>query len=107
MTEHLYTAQAKPPPKSQSALQFDWQDWLPYFDDDDATPAQKQELIETLWGIVCSFVDLGWDLNPNAEICGHQIDLTRLLQGDVVDSKEHPTVDFAVVAQKARKEDAA
>ena len=52
------------PPKTPS-LRFDWQDWLPYFDDPDVPLAQKREMIETLWSLVLSFVDLGFDLNLN------------------------------------------
>ena len=107
MTQNTSLPEAKPPPEAKLALRFDWQDWLEYFDDDEATLEQKQALIETLWGIVCSFVDLGWDLNPTAQICGQEIDLKALLERDVLSSEDHPTPNFAVVAKPARKEDAA
>lgn len=41
-------------------IQLDPEEWLPYLDDPDATEEEKLALIETLWGIVLSFVDLGW-----------------------------------------------
>lgn len=71
-------------PESQSkptvpALRFDWTDWLPYLEDQDIPDEQKRELIETLWSIVVAFVDLGWKLNPESEICGEALDLKAIL----------------------------
>lgn len=71
------------------ALRFDWTDWLPYFEDQDIPEEQKRELIETLWGIVVAFVDLGWQLNPRPEICGEALDLKAILtSADVGNGKE-------------------
>ena len=67
-------------------LRFDWQDWLPYLENSDLPDDKKREFIETLWGIVVSFVDLGFDLNPTQQICGEVIDLKALLEKAVIDS---------------------
>ena len=79
-------------------LRFDWQDWLPYLEDSDLPDDKKREFIETLWGIVVSFVDLGFDLNPTQEICGEVFDLKAVLDAAVLSSAE---------TQQAEKGDAA
>ena len=76
--------ETRPKPK----LQFDWRDWLPYLDASDASDAQKKELIETLWAIVMTFVDLGWEVRPDAESCGQDIDLTAALRAAMVHSED-------------------
>jgi len=42
----------------------------PMLDNSDMPLEQQKELIETLWSIVVTFVDLGFDLNPIQQICG-------------------------------------
>ena len=49
-------------PAGRPTIHLDCEEWLPYLDDPDATDEEKRELIETLWGIVLSFVDLGWTI---------------------------------------------
>ncbi|MGE0279577.1 MAG: hypothetical protein AB7P20_03040 [Rhizobiaceae bacterium] len=71
---------SQPAKKSPApALRFEWTDWLPYLEDQDIPDVQKRALIETLWSIVVAFVDLGWRLNPPAEISGETIDLKAIL----------------------------
>lgn len=70
------------------ALRFDWTDWLPYLEDQDVTDEQKRALIETLWSIVVGFVDLGWQINPHAEIYGSEIDLKSILDSMNTDNGE-------------------
>lgn len=92
-------------------LTFDWQDWLPYFEDEDIPEAKKQELIETLWQIVVSFVDLGFDLNPHQQAqsgdqkqsCGQNLDLKMLLEAAVLKSNAAKQAAQAANKQK-RKE---
>ena len=74
-------------------LRFDWQDWLPYFEDEAIPDDQKQELIETLWAIVTAFVDMGWSLNPTQQICGQDIDLKAVLEQAVLASDFQETRD--------------
>lgn len=81
------------PPKAQ-ALRFDWQDWLPHFDDEDIPDNDKRAMIEALWSIVVAFVDLGWDITPDAkETCGQDLDLTALLNAAVLQSERQPTAE--------------
>jgi len=61
------------------SLRFDWNDWLPYLEDEDIPEEQKRALIESLWSIVVAFVDLGWQLNPKPKFCGNEIDLKAIL----------------------------
>ena len=89
----------KPPPNTASpqdkpattpppALRFDWRDWLPYLEDADIAEDQKRELIETLWAIVTTFVDMGFQLNPPRQSCGQEIDLTAALHTAMLRSED-------------------
>jgi len=69
---------------------FDWQDWLPYLDDD-IPEDQKRQLIEVLWTIILSFVDLGFDVKSPADICGETIDLKAALETAVLNSRDAQT----------------
>lgn len=86
-----------PSPPSPN-IRFDWQDWLPFFEDTAIPDDQKQELIETLWALVLSFVDLGFDVSAHPENCGENIDLKAVLEAAVLDSKASPANDFNVEA---------
>lgn len=35
-----------------------------YLDNSDLTDEQKTELLETLWGIICEFVQMGFNVHP-------------------------------------------
>lgn len=61
------------------ALRFDWTDWLPYLEDQDIPEDRKRELIESLWSIVVSFVDLGWQVTSQPEFSGEVLDLKAIL----------------------------
>lgn len=56
---------ARPP-----SLAIDWDLYAAMLEESDATDAQKRELIETLWAIVVTFVDLGFNLQPAPQSCG-------------------------------------
>ncbi|MEO1721949.1 MAG: hypothetical protein AAFR84_06065 [Pseudomonadota bacterium] len=76
---------------TRPALHFDWREWLPYLDAADAPEGQKREMIETLWAIILTFVDLGWEVtdapaNAQAKTCGQHLDLTAALRAAVVNS---------------------
>ncbi|XWN31388.1 MAG: hypothetical protein ROR55_28725 [Devosia sp.] len=45
-------------------LKVDVEAYMHFLDGEDLTDAQKRELIETLWTVVCSFVDLGFGGSP-------------------------------------------
>ncbi len=82
-------------------IHLDCEEWLPYLDDPDATEEEKHELIETLWGIVLSFVDLGWAIETEPGGCSNlppetstsSIDLTRALHAAVVQSDDHQQME--------------
>jgi hypothetical protein len=93
-----------PPPlpePSPPVLRFDWRDWLPYFEDETISEAEKRALIETIWSIVIGFVDLGWSIAPaldvsaleisgvreGSENCGQTLDLKAVLEAAVVRSE--------------------
>ena len=48
---------------TKSSIVFDWEEWRPYLEDADIPDEQKQELAETLFGVVFAFVDLGWEID--------------------------------------------
>lgn len=81
---------------TRPTLHLDAEEWLPYLDDPDASDEEKRQLIETLWGIVLSFVDLNWNVeiqtddnsNLPPETSTSSIDLTRALHGAVVHLNE-------------------
>lgn len=52
------------------SLSIDWETYAAMLEESDMPLEQQKELIETLWGIVVTFVDLGFDLNPVQQICG-------------------------------------
>lgn len=87
-------------PSTQPTVHLDVDEWLPYLDDPDATDEEKRQLIETLWGIVLSFVDLGWSIETDTsersnlppETMGPTVDLTRALHAAVVQLDE-PNLD--------------
>ena len=57
--------QSRPP-----ALAIDWGLYDQYLADSDLPEADRRQLIETLWSIIVSFVDLGFRLSPVKESCG-------------------------------------
>lgn len=85
--------------RSPPKLVFNWEDWLPYLSEAEATEEQKRQLIETLWSIVVGFVDLGWEVGdalPRADkSCGKDIDLKAVLTAAVVHSKDPANDRFA------------
>ncbi|CUI01863.1 hypothetical protein [Leisingera aquaemixtae] len=80
-------------PLSSPTLRFNWQDWLPYLEDSDASDEQKRELIEALWSIVIGFVDLGWDIKSTPETRGEVFDLAAILRAAVVNLEDNPETE--------------
>ena len=79
-----------PPPKiepQRPSLTCDWQEWAEYLDHFDASDTTKREMIETIWAIVVTFVDLGWDVDPGKN-CGQTLDLNAALAKAVLNSTE-------------------
>lgn len=77
-----------PPPIP--SLSVDWGFYAAMLEDSDMPLDQQKELVETLWSIVVTFVDLGFDLHPVQQICGEgddplsdeRPDLLSLLQAE-------------------------
>jgi nitroimidazol reductase NimA-like FMN-containing flavoprotein (pyridoxamine 5'-phosphate oxidase superfamily) len=80
-----------PTPPPEPSLNLCWEEWLPYFENIEASEAEKKELIETLWSIILAFVDLGWNAGNR---CGNEqqsADITALLAASVLYSQHTPT----------------
>ena len=88
-TTNKTAGQACPKDKHPPAISCNWSDWLPYLEDQDILPEQKQELIQTLWSIMRAFADLGFELNPTQQVCGEVINLKAVLEADVL-NLDHP-----------------
>ncbi|MEM9764152.1 MAG: hypothetical protein AAF968_16865, partial [Pseudomonadota bacterium] len=58
---------AHPSPRT---LEVDVERYQHLLDDPALTDAQKQEIIEALWSIIISFVDLGFGVHPAQQACG-------------------------------------
>lgn len=92
-----------PPPKRPS-IHLNWQDWLPYLEDNAASEAEKQQVIETIWSIAMGFVDLGWDIDTSENTRGQSFDLTAALRAAVLHSEENnPRSGSEAVAHKNKQ----
>lgn len=69
------------------SLTIDWEAYGRYLDDSDLTEDQKIELIETLWSIVVSCVDLNFGLSPVQQNCEQTEELSKLIDQHMVQSK--------------------
>ena len=89
------------PKDARPSVHLNVEEWLPYLDHPDATDEEKRELIETLWGIVLSFVDLGYQITPEDKVCmdlppdndAPSIDLTRALHAIVLELDDHQQME--------------
>lgn len=75
---------ASSPSPIRPSLTVDWELYAAMLEESDMPLAQQKELIETLWSIVVMFVDLGFDLNPVAQICGETDDPLSDMPPDLV-----------------------
>ena len=60
-------------------LTIDLKAYEPYLADSDLTEEQKQEFLKTLWSIVVSFVDLGFDIHPVQQAGGQETKIDELI----------------------------
>lgn len=49
---------------ARPALQIDWEFYARFLEESDVSESEKQELLEALWSVVCTFVDLGFGIEP-------------------------------------------
>ncbi len=73
------------PETAPPSLTIDWDAYLPLFEDETISDDDKRELIDALWSIVVSFVDLGFGVHPVQQACGKDISLAELPIGDVLE----------------------
>lgn len=73
------------------SLTIDWDLYLSHLEDSDMSDDQKRDFIQTLWNIVVSFVDLGFDIHPlqqaREKCSGQDDDLAIAIQQSVVSSR--------------------
>ncbi len=72
------------PETAPPRLEIDWEAYLPFFEDEDISEEHKHELIEALWTIMVSFVDLGFGIHPIQQACGKDVSLAELPASDVL-----------------------
>jgi len=52
------------PKNNPLTLSVDWELYADALENSDLTDDEKREFIETLWGIIVAFVDLGFGIHP-------------------------------------------
>lgn len=90
-------SQTRPP-----ALTIDWGLYGQYLADSDLPESDKRQLIETLWSIIVSFVDLGFRVGPVKESCGQVEGL-----GPEADADSLPVLDYGDITATRSFEGAA
>lgn len=86
-------------PATPPSLTIDWEVYAAMLEESDLPLEKQKELIETLWSLVVTVVDLGFDLNPVRQICGKgedalsdaPPDLVSLLQQEWRQDREEDT----------------
>ncbi|MEP2640813.1 hypothetical protein [Roseobacter sp.] len=76
-----------PPTKTQTsdpAITLDWEAFLPYLANTDATDQEKRALIETVTQIMIGFADLHFDIAPPKQTSGQVVDLAAVLHEAVL-----------------------
>ncbi|MDJ0630572.1 MAG: hypothetical protein QNJ44_20110 [Rhodobacter sp.] len=95
------TIQNPPPPPEghtrpdRPSVHFDWREWLRLIAESDASEEEKRRIIEHVWLILLSFVDLGWEVGDAGaqESCGQVLDPRAALQAAVVQSGQSSEPD--------------
>lgn len=67
------------------ALEIDIEYYQRFLDMPELTETQKEEFIRALWGVICSFVDLGFQLNPVQKFSGEPAGANGLPHEDDAD----------------------
>lgn len=83
------------------AIQFDAREFAHFLDESDLTEAQKLEYIQTVWGIVLQFIDLGFGIHPIQQACGQFDDAAALCGEADSDMVESPHSDFCKDFERA------
>ncbi|QBY02540.1 hypothetical protein E2K80_18840 [Rhodophyticola sp. CCM32] len=69
---------------TRPSLSVDWELYAAMLEESDLSLDQQRALIETLWSIVVMFVDLGFNLDPVAQICGQEAEASPDDPSDLV-----------------------
>jgi len=76
--------------KAAPTLTVDWTVYASFLEDTDMTDDQKRELIETVWTLVVSFIDMGFDVRSPEDACGQDAQSDPDSDDPVVNSiKDH------------------
>lgn len=70
--------------KSRPTLTVDWETYAHHLEDSTMSDDEKREFIETLWSIVVSFIDMGFDVRSPDEACGQEAKDDPPTNADVV-----------------------
>ncbi len=88
-------------PTPTLAIQFDAQEFAHFLDESDLTNDQKLEYIQTIWGIVLQFIDMGFGIHPIQQACG-QFDEAAVLCGEAdSDALDSPHPEFCKDFERA------
>lgn len=71
-------------PTNKPSLQVDWEAYAPMLEASDMSDAEKREFIQTIWELVVSFVDLGFEIHPVQQACGKSISLDEISVDDML-----------------------
>lgn len=102
--------------KTRPVMKINIEHYQRYLDDTNISDTDKEELLETLWSIICELVELGYGVHPLQENCGesnkevanssllspYMLDLHTLKLSEHFTDKAQPTKD---VAGKESKDD--
>lgn len=72
MNEPKAPTHERGPPPETFAIQFDARAFAHFLDESDLTESQKLEYIQTIWGIVLQFIDMGFGIHPLQMALGQQ-----------------------------------
>lgn len=69
-------------------IKIDVKRFEPYLDDPELTQAEREELLETIFAIVLSFVDLGFGIHPVQQACEQNDIYSEIATLDLMDLLE-------------------
>jgi len=69
-TEGQYDLCGKDRSSLTSILTVDAERYQAFLDGSNMTDAEKEEILQALWSIIMSFVELGFEVRPLEEVCG-------------------------------------
>lgn len=93
--------------KGPPTLTIDWEFYGKLLDGSGLSEPEKRELLEALWSIVVSFVDLGFGVHPVQQVtgdnCENQAEIRKFIaaqSSSVVRSLEPSTTEFNAAADR-------